>query len=229
MKKPNILIIIPARGGSKGVPRKNIKLLAGKPLIAYTIEAALKVKALSRVVVSTEDNEIAEVSMRYGAEVIKRPSVLATDIAPTEPVLIHAVKYLKEKEGYLPDFVVLLQLTSPLRNTAIIDDCMKKILNEKLDSVLTVCEDKHFIWTFKAGKLTANYNYKKRPRRQDYKPNYRENGAVYVTKTDLLIKTKNRLAGKIGIVAMEPEDSMEIDSEFDFWLTEQLLQYRRKG
>ena len=102
MKKPNILIIIPARGGSKGVPRKNIKLLAGKPLIAYTIEAALKVKALSRVVVSTEDNEIAEVSMRYGAEVIKRPSVLATDIAPTEPVLIHAVKYLKEKEGYLP-------------------------------------------------------------------------------------------------------------------------------
>lgn len=229
MKKPNVLAIIPARGGSKGIPRKNIKLLAGKPLIAYTIEAALKAKALSRVVVSTEDNEIAGISARYGAEVIKRPGVLAVDTAPTEPVLMHVVKYLKKKEGYFPDFVVLLQLTSPLRNTAIIDDCMRKILNEKLDSVLTVCEDKHFIWALKGEKLTANYNYKKRPRRQDYKNNYRENGAVYVTKTGLLMKVKNRLAGKIGIVVMEPEDSIEIDSEFDFWLTEQLLRYRHKG
>jgi len=229
MKKPNVLAIIPARGGSKGIPGKNIKLLAGKPLIAYTIEAALKADMLSRVVVSTEDKEIARVSRCYGAEAISRPRNLATDKSPTEPVLIHAVQYLKDKEGYYPDFVVLLQATSPLRNAVIIDNCIMKILNKKLDSILTVCENTHFIWTHKNRKLIANYNYKKRPRRQDFKNNYMENGAVYITKTDLLIATKNRLGGKIGIVAMQPEDSIEIDSHFDFWLTGQLLRYRSKG
>ncbi|MEK6900492.1 MAG: acylneuraminate cytidylyltransferase family protein, partial [Nanoarchaeota archaeon] len=115
-----IVAIIPARGGSKRIPRKNIKLLAGKPLIAYTIEAAKRSASLDRIFVSTEDEEIAKVASYYGAEIIKRPDILATDNATTESVLCHAVNNL-EKEGYFPELVVLLQPTSPLRGSYIID------------------------------------------------------------------------------------------------------------
>jgi len=223
-----ILAIIPARGGSKGIKGKNIRLLLGKPLIAYTIEAALNSRFLDKVIVSTDSSKIAEISKKYKVQVIPRPEELAADTSPTEPCLLHVLEYLKENESYSPDLVVLLQPTSPLRGVEIIDACIKKIINEKLDSVLTVCEDTRFTWALKNKKLSANYNYKKRPRRQDYQPDYRENGAVYVTKTGILLKEKNRLGGKIGMVLMEPKDSIDIDNEFDFWLVEQMLRYRQK-
>ena len=152
MKNKKILAIIPARGGSKGIPRKNIKLLAGKPLIAYTIEAALKSKYLDRVIVSTEDREIAETSRHYGAEVIKRPKILAKDKAKTIDVIFHLLNVLKEK-NYIPEIIVLLQPTSPLRIVKDIDKAIELFLKEKCESVVSVCEcNPPSYWSFKKEK-----------------------------------------------------------------------------
>lgn len=227
-KKLNILAIIPARGGSKGVPRKNIRLLCGKPLIAYTIEAALSSKRIDKVVVSTEDEEIAEIARECGAEIIMRPVELADDSAPTEPVLEHAVKYLKETEGYRADVIVLLQPTSPLRNSQHIDDALDTFFNNKYDSLLSVCPSHSFLWRIdNKGPYPLNYDFKSRPRRQDRQPEYRENGAIYITKYDILMKDHNRLGGRIGWYIMQEEHSWEIDTEFDFWLCEQLMTFQR--
>src|SRR3989344_4807350 len=127
---PKILAIIPARGGSKGVPGKNIKPLAGKPLIAYTIAEAKKSKYIDRLVVSTENKEIAKVAREFMAEVIERPAELARDETPTPPVLRQAVEFLEAKEGYLPDLVLLLPCTCPLRKAGQIDVMIEKYLAE---------------------------------------------------------------------------------------------------
>jgi len=221
--KPKIIAIIPARGGSKGIPRKNIRLLAGKPLIAYSIEAALKSKYIDRVIVSTEDEEIAEISKKYGAEVIKRPDELATDTAPTEPALEHVVKWLKEYEDYKTDIIVLLQPTSPLRNSKYIDEALDIFLNSDYNSLLSVCPSHAFIWKMSENSYPINYDFKNRPRRQDKEPEYRENGAIYITKYKILMENHNRLGGKIGLYVMPEKHSIEIDTEFDFYLCEQML------
>jgi N-acylneuraminate cytidylyltransferase len=222
-----IIAIIPARGGSKGIPRKNIKLLAGKPLIAYSIEAGLKSKYIDRIIVSTEDEEIAEISKKYGAEVIERPMGLATDTAPTEPVLEHVVKWLKEHAEYEPDIVVLLQPTSPLRNSEHIDEALDIFLNGDYDSLLSVCHSSVFVWKMREnGAYPMNYDFKNRPRRQDKEPEYKENGAIYITKYKILMENYNRLGGKIGLYIMPEEYSIEIDTEFDFYLCEQIINSR---
>lgn len=227
-KKTNIIAAIPARGGSKGIPRKNIRLLCGKPLIAYTIEAALGSKYIDRVVVSTEDEEIAKIAREYVAEVIERPQELADDFAPTEPVLEHVFRYMKEAEGYQADVIVLLQPTSPLRNSQHIDEAIETFFSNKYDSLLSVCPSHAFLWKTDRKKVySVNYDFRNRPRRQDRHPEYRENGAIYITKYDILSNEHNRLGGKIGIYIMPPEDSWEIDTEFDFWLCEQLITFQR--
>lgn len=227
-KKPNILAIIPARGGSKGIPRKNVRLLCGKPLIAYTIEAALSSKLVDRVVVSTEDEEIGKISREYGAEIIKRPEELATDDTPTEPVLEHAIKHLEQIENYKADIVVLLQPTSPLRNTRHIDEALETFLINKYDSLLSVCSSHAFLWKVaRKGPYPLNYDFRSRPRRQDRELEYRENGAIYITKYDILINEHNRLGGKVGLYVMPEENSLEIDTEFDFWLCEQAMSLQK--
>jgi CMP-N-acetylneuraminic acid synthetase len=146
-EKTNVIAIIPARGGSKGIPRKNIRLLAGKPLIAYTIEAAFTSK-MDKVIVSTEDEEIAEISKKYGAEVIERPKGLAKDETPTIDVIFHVLEILKAK-NYNPDIVVLLQPTSPLRNAEDIYNAIKLFLDSDCESVVSVCEVEHPpYWSF---------------------------------------------------------------------------------
>lgn len=224
--KPKIIAIIPARGGSKGIPRKNIRLLCDKPLIAYTIEAALGSKYVDRVLVSTEDGEIAEIAKQYGAEVIKRPLELATDSASTEPVLEHVVRYLEKTEDYRADIVVLLQPTSPLRNAGHIDEALETFFTSKYDSLLSVCLSHIFLWKLdRKGVYSVSYDFRNRPRRQDRQPEYRENGAIYITKYDTLMNKHNRLGGKIGLYVMPDENSWEIDTEFDFRLCEQLVNF----
>jgi N-acylneuraminate cytidylyltransferase len=225
-RQNKIIAIIPARGGSKGIPRKNIRLLDGKPLITYSIEAALKSKYIDRVVVSTEDKEIAEVSKKYGAEIIERPKELATDTAPTEPALEHVIEWLKEHEDYKVDIVVLLQPTSPLRNSKHVDEALDIFLNGDYDSLLSVCPSHAFIWKIIENSYPINYDFKNRPRRQDKEPEYRENGAIYITKYKILTGNHNRLGGKIGLYVMPEEYSTEIDTEFDFWLCEKILNLR---
>lgn len=224
-----IVAIIPARGGSRGIPRKNIRELAGKPLIAYTIETALGSRMLDRVIVSTDDEKIAEVTKECNAEVILRPMELAQDTTPTEPVLQHTIRYLEEKENYSPDLIVLLQPTSPIRNKDDIDNAIKKLIDTDADSLLSVCESHSFLWKLKGGVPTPiNYDYKNRKRRQEIDKEYKENGSIYITKRAILMEGNNRLGGKIQIYVMNETSSIEVDTLFDFRIAECIMRYKNK-
>lgn len=157
-----VVAIIPARGGSKGIPRKNIKNLNGKPLIAYTIEEALKSKYVDRVIVSTEDLEIAEISKSFGAEVpFFRPKELAQDDTPGIEPIIHAINYLLNDENYNFDYVMCLQCTSPLRNSKQIDEAILEMYNKDADSAVSVCESEvnpYWMKVIKNGKMVDYLN-----------------------------------------------------------------------
>jgi N-acylneuraminate cytidylyltransferase len=199
-----ILGITPARGGSKGIPGKNIKVVSGKPLIAWTIEAAKESKMIDRYVVSTEDEEIAEISRKCGADVIARPQELATDETTTLSVL----QYVIEK---IPcDSVVLLQATSPIRRDGLIDECIREFVDNEYDSLATGFTCKYIEY----GKNNL--------RRQDIKGFFYDDGNVYVIKTDL-IERGERFGEKIGRKVISRWENIEIDDEFDFWLAEQTL------
>lgn len=217
------LAIIPARGGSKGIPKKNITLLSGKPLIAYTIESAFNSKYIDKIIVSTDSQEITRIAKTYGAEVILRPSILAGDEVPTEPVIEHVLNYLK-KYDYVPDLVVLLQCTSPLRRKNDIDNSIDYLLDHDFDSVFSVFENKFFVWKQESNKLIPlNYDYLKRPRRQDKSKEYIESGSIYVFDRVTFEKEKNRICGKVGIYIMPYESSFEIDEPFDLWVCEKII------
>jgi len=227
--KTEVIGIIPARGGSKGVPRKNIRLLAGKPLIAHTIEHALRARQVNRTVVSTDDAETAEIARRYGAEVVKRPAKLATDTASSETALLHVLSFLEQTEGYIPSLVVFLQATSPLRQPDDIDNAIDALNAANADSLFSCCPSHGFYWRLTDGKLaSANYDYRHRPMRQDCPPEYIENGSIYVTKAEILKSNENRLGGRIAFYEMSLLDSFQIDTEDDFLLLEKLFALRHQ-
>jgi N-acylneuraminate cytidylyltransferase len=200
-----ILGITPARGGSKGIPRKNIKMIVGKPLIAWTIEAAKESRLLDRYVVSTEDTEIARISEDFGAEVLKRPAELATDEADTLDVLKHAL------EAIPCDILVLLQATSPIRKVGLIDECIKEFIEGGYDSLAT-------------GFMCKYAEYGKNDlRRQDIKGLFYDDGNVYVIKADL-VRKGDRYGKKIARKFISRSESIEIDDDFDFWVAEKILQ-----
>lgn len=200
-----ILGITPARGQSKGLPGKNIKTIAGKPLIAWTIEAAKKSTLLDRYIISTEDKEIAEISRQYGAEVLARPKELATDKASTLSVLEHAVRCIP------CDIVVLLQATSPLRKAGRVDECIREFRDNKYDSLATgfICKYAEY------GKSEA--------RRQDIKGFFYDDGNIYIMKADL-IKKGDRYGKKTGTKIISRWENIDIDDEFDFWIAQKILQ-----
>lgn len=204
-----ILGVIPARGGSKGIRRKNIRPIAGKPLIAWTILAAQQSALLDRCVVSTEDAEIASVSRRYGAEVIDRPASLATDTATTLSVLQDLLA------GIDADTVVLLQCTSPVRDPGLIDACIRQYRSTGADCVATGYLCSLFEW----GTYSA--------RRQELSPFFHDDGNVYVIRAKN-IRNGDLFAGKRETVLTPRECNYEIDDEFDFWLNEQVLLRRER-
>ncbi|UED75578.1 cytidylyltransferase domain-containing protein [Brevibacillus sp. DP1.3A] len=219
-----VLAIIPARGGSKGVPRKNIRELAGKPLIAWTIEAAKKSKHIDRLVVSTDDEEIAEVARKWGCEVpFIRPSALAQDDTPGIDPILHAMELLP---GF--DYIVLLQPTSPLRNTDDIDSCLEKCINEKANACVSVTvTDKSPFWMYQLSEeaMLEPVIDSKQPvlRRQDAPDVYVLNGAVYVASANWLYGTRSFLQSEtIGFV-MPKERSYDLDTPLDFLIIETIL------
>ena len=222
-----VLGIIPARGGSKGVLRKNIRLLAGKPLIAYTIEAARNSRYITRVVVSTEDEEIFKIAKAWGAEVIRRPLELAKDETPTMEIIIHVLDSLKS-EGYVPDVVVLLQPTSPLRTIDDIDNAIKMFLDCKdCLSLVSVTEFDHPpFWAMKIeGKFLKPMFGEEyfRMRRQDLPRAYRPNGAIFISTPEVLYEYRTFYTPNTIAYIMPPERSVDIDTEFDFLLAEFLI------
>jgi len=220
-----ILAIIPARGGSKGISKKNLSLLAGEPLIAHTIKQALSTKCINRVVVSTDDPEIGQVSQEVGAEVVSRPVNISHDAATSESALVHVLDHLREKEGYEPDLVVFLQVTSPLRQNSDIQNAVDTLIREGADSLFSACPIHSFVWrnegnnNFKA----LNYDYKNRLPRQQCPEDLAENGSIYVFKTNVIKEFNNRLGEKIAVYRMREIDSFQIDTVEDLELAEQLM------
>ena len=203
-----IVGITPARGGSKGIARKNLVPLCGKPLIAWTIESAKRSRLLDRYLVSTEDPEIAQVARHYGADVLQRPPELATDEASTLSVLQHAV-------GQLPaDAVVLLQATSPIRDEGLIDRCITRFLETGADSLATglICK-----WV-EYGRNTR--------RRQDIPGFFYDDGNVYVINADL-IRAGDQHGRRLEQMVIDREQNLDVDEPFDLWLAEHVLLKRQ--
>lgn len=224
----NIVGIIPARGGSKRLPGKNIKLLAGKPLIAHTIETAKKSKYINKIILSTEDEKIAEIAKQFGAEIIKRPQELAQDTTKTAPVLLHAVDEL-EKSGYFPDIVVLLQATCPNKPVELIDEIIEKLINSDNDSVFSafpICCTMAMWKKQFDGKMQALYDYHTRPRWQNAAEEcemlYGETGAVYAIKIDAFKKCKDFIGENPDIVTTDVK-LIDIDTQADFDAAEKLM------
>jgi CMP-N,N'-diacetyllegionaminic acid synthase len=218
-----IVAIIPARGGSKGVPYKNIRPLANKPLIAHSILDAKEAHLVDRIYVTTDNPEISQVSTDYGASIIHRPTELANDTASSESALIHALTEI-EKSGINPELIVFLQCTSPLRTGLDIDRAIEQMRAENADSLLSVSPSHHFLWHKVDNEAQSiNYDYRDRPRRQDFNPQYMENGSIYIFKPWVLKELNNRLGGRISLFVMDEAQSWEIDSLEDFEYIEFLM------
>ena len=215
-----ILAVIPARGGSKGIPGKNIELLAGKPLVTWSIEAALGVSHVDRVVVSTDDEKIVRVAKKFGADIIMRPDEIAGDKTPMEPVLAHAVDYL-EKEKYIPDVTILLQPTSPLRTAEHIRGAVEKFLASDFDSLISVFKIYNNRHEIDKNNLIAP-TFAKSKNRDERPAAVFENGAIYISKIEL-IKSGRIRGDKIGYYEMDQYSSIDIDTLLDFEVAEKLL------
>lgn len=206
--------MIPARGGSKGVPRKNVMALAGKPLIAWSILAVAEAEEPMRCVVSTDDQEIAAVAENYGADVVWRPASLASDEAPTEPSLIHAMDVL-EADSYRPQEVMLLQATSPVRLPGTLDAALRTYRDSGATSLVAVVEEHPFLWRGPREQPVALYDVNTRPRRQDLTDAqrcYRETGSLYITAPAALRSSGNRIAGSTVLFPLRPEEGGDIDT-----------------
>lgn len=220
-KDKTFLVIIPARGGSKRLPRKNVLDLAGKPLIAWSIEAGLKSKYIDKVVVSSDDEEILNISKLYGAETIKRPNELASDAATTFDAIRHTINNI---EKY--DYIVLLQPTSPLRNEKHIDEAIELLDSKKADAIVSVCEMDHSpLWSNTLPQNGSMCNFLREEvlnkRSQDLEKYYRINGAIYICKTKRLLEEKSFfIKDNIFAYKMDRKSSVDIDEEIDFKMAE---------
>lgn len=230
-----ILAIIPARGGSKGIPGKNTKLLNGKPLMSYTSEIALQSHYLTEVIVSTEDKQIVEVAERLGLKVpFVRPMALAEDHTPTLHVIIHALQWF-EKQTIFFDAVCLLQVTSPFRTVDFLDKAIVKFIESGCDSLVSVQKVPHEYnphWTF---EVNAEGNLKIATgeaeiisRRQELPPAYHRDGSIYITKTEVLLNGHSLYGKSTAFIESEPDFYVNIDTMKDWEKAEEMIQKKLK-
>jgi len=210
-KNQSVCSIIPARGGSKGIPKKNIYPVNGLPLIAYTIQASLGCEYVDETWVSSDDDEIINVAKFFGAKTIKRPQAIATDTSSSEEALLHFAK------SHIFDVLVFMQATSPLTIASDIQGAIEML--ETYDSVITVSEFTQLLWTEGA----PQYNINSRKRRQDTQQTYVETGAIFITSRDRLISSKNRVSGNIGLYKVPKVRSFDIDSYDDLYVIERIM------
>lgn len=212
-----VVALVPLRGGSKSIPKKNIRLIAGRPLCAWVLESAARSGSIKEVWVSTDSEEIADVVRRLnlGVRILKRPSELATDEASTEAVMLHFADNV--------DFDVLatIQATSPLLKSGQLDRAIEQFEAQKLDSMLSAVRTKRFFWSDDGRAM--NYNPLQRPRRQEFAGTLMENGAFYLTRRAVLESHQCRLGGNIGVFEMPEEMALEIDEPADWAIVEELI------
>ena len=224
-----ILGLITARGGSKGIPQKNIRSLAGKPLLAWTIEVALSSQSLDRIVVSTEDRRVAEVARTFGVEVpFMRPIELAQDNSPSIDAIFHTIHWLADHEDYRPEYVMLLQPTSPLRSSEDIQKATQIIQDKQADSVVSVTiVHQHPYWmkTISPDERLVDFLSKEQSyvRHQDLPTAYALNGAIYLARRDVLLERGSFFGDNTLAYVMPPERSLDIDTPWEFHLAELIL------
>jgi YrbI family 3-deoxy-D-manno-octulosonate 8-phosphate phosphatase len=217
-----MIAIIPARQGSKSVPGKNRRVIAGRPLVGWTIAAALEAATIDRVIVTTDDPVVESIALGMGAELHRRSAESATDTAPTEAVLTEVL----EAHGGR-DFV-LLQPTSPLTSAADIDRAVRSYTDDGFDSLVSVAPQRRFLWSREPGGegVPVNYHPRSRPRRQEMEPLLVENGAIYVSSAGLLDREGSRLGGRVGVFEMAAETYFELDEPEDWEVVASLLRER---
>jgi CMP-N-acetylneuraminic acid synthetase len=222
-----ILAIIPARGGSKGIPRKNLRMVGGKPLVGRTVELARWTPSVNRVVVSTDDREIEETARNYGAETIRRPAELSGDAASSESALLHVLAQLEKGEDYRPDLVVFLQCTSPLTSPEDVEGTIQTLLKAGADCAFTAAPFHYFIWrqTHTGEAVGVNHESTRRPTRQEREPHFLETGAVYVMRAPGFQRARHRFFGKVVMHTMPTERCLEIDEPADLERAEIALKW----
>lgn len=221
----NILVIIPARGGSKGIPRKNLRALAGKPLIYYSIQTALNSKYAPDVYVSTDDAEIAAISEKLGARIIQRDAAKAQDHTTLDPVIFDGYQQAQAKQGKSYDLIVTLQPTSPLLKTASLDAALERMLNEQaLDTIISAKDDTHLTWKKDAGRFVPNYQ--KRVNRQYLEPIFKETGGFLITR-GRIIAENNRIGANVELHLLRGGEDIDIDTYEDWSLCEFYLKRKK--
>lgn len=220
----NILAVIPARGGSKGIPKKNIRLMNGQPLIAYAIKNGLNSKYITDVVVTTDDKEIEYIAKQYGAEVIKRDPKLADDKTTLDPVIYDAMIKDENKKNKKYDIIITLQPTSPVLKTETLDKAIEQFLDSDYDTYISATNKPHLAWTKNNGKIVPSYE--KRVNRQQLPPNYLEAGAFFISKRDNV--TENTRIGKnVSVYEIPEEESTDIDNSIDWVICENILRKKK--
>ena len=221
-----ILVVIPARGGSKGIPRKNVRLLDGQPLISYSINVAKSSEYVDDVVITTDDSEIALLSEKFGASVIRRSEELSTDETPLDPVVYDAMVQ-KEKLAFDEyDLVITLQPTSPLIKTSTLDQVIEKFEDFAIDSVITVVDDRRLSWGYDENNERFFPNYIERKNRQDLPKDFKETGAILATRRKF-VNEFSRLGTNIDIVEVSQEESVDVTNYEDWWIAEKYLQRKK--
>lgn len=219
------LAVVPARGGSKRVPRKNIRETAGRPLLSWTIDHVRRCATPMRLLVSTDDPEIREVALHEGAEVPElRPAHLASDDSPTEPVLLRALETVSDDSAI--EHIILLPPTSPIREQGSIDAAVELYQISGADSLVSVTEESPLQWRGSPESPLPLYDITARPRQQSIAPElrrFRENGSIVITSTKELGRNGNRLSGRIVMYIMAAHEGIDVDTEYDFWMADQWL------
>lgn len=215
-----VLAVIPARGGSKGIPRKNVRMIVNKPLIAYSIENALDSKYDVDVVVSTDDDEIVRISSSYGAEFIKRPENLATDSVKLDPVIFHAMNEMEKEKNTKYDIIITIQPTSPLLKRETLDAAIEYFIKNDFDTVLSVINKPHLSWTEKEGKIVPAYE--KRLNRQYLPKNLLETGAFFISKREFVAE-HSRFGPNVSVYEISENEAIDIDTPQDWWVAEKEL------